>query len=179
MIEKPTLYLFRGIPGAGKSTYASKFAIEKLGTDKNLFEADQFHIDPKTNKYEFSKEVIEYAHMHCLSSAAKTLHWGEDAFVANTFTKWWEIQRYMDVALATNSDVVIIHCLGNFSNIHDVPEETLEKMNNRFESNRVVYGRLRETGKYINLAILFEEYQPETKETKNPIRYYKKVDIYA
>ena len=55
--------------------------------------------------------------------------------VSNTFTQEWEMQSYMDLAKKYGYRVttLIIENRHGGSNIHNVPEETLDRMRQRFE----------------------------------------------
>jgi hypothetical protein len=55
--------------------------------------------------------------------------------VSNTFTQEWEMQPYYDLAKEHGYRVysIIVENRHGGVNIHGVPQETLEKMKNRFE----------------------------------------------
>ncbi len=117
-----TLILLRGLPGSGKSTRAPE-----------AFEADKFG--------PFDPILLPYAHMSCLASTALHLyiHRDKPTHVANTFTQYWEMRKYFELANKFSVPVHIIHCTGEFPSVHNVPKETIDKMRRRFESNEVVY----------------------------------------
>jgi len=122
----PTLYIVRGLPGSGKSTYA-----KSLGIDH--FEADMYFMYPD-GEYVFDASRIKRAHEWCLMSATESLQDAMDVVVANTFTTLKEIRPYVEMAERVGADVEIITCTGNYGSVHGVPEETLEKMRQRFAS---------------------------------------------
>jgi hypothetical protein len=58
-----------------------------------------------------------------------------EVVVSNTFTQEWEMQPYLDLAQQYGYKVVslIVENRHGSKNIHDCPEETVERMRNRFE----------------------------------------------
>jgi energy-coupling factor transporter ATP-binding protein EcfA2 len=84
------LYLIRGLPGSGKSTYAKSL---------NCFhvEADMFHI--KNGKYQFHRTNLSSAHKWTLAMVAPALINGAcDIAVSNTFVRKEQMQSYIDLA---------------------------------------------------------------------------------
>jgi len=77
----PQLTLIRGLPGAGKSTYAQTHFSKSLH-----FEADQF-FELNNGEYKFDPALISCAHDWCYSNTVKALRWGYDVVVTNTFTQ--------------------------------------------------------------------------------------------
>lgn len=53
--------------------------------------------------------------------------------VANTFTTLKEIDPYLQMAAVLGVPVKIICCIGNYKTTHGVPQEVIEKMENRWE----------------------------------------------
>jgi len=129
-----TLYLVRGLPGSGKSTLAKRLAHEY---NAKHFEADQFFTDVEGNYY-FVGEFIGQAHDWCLENTYAELENGSDVIVSNTFTRYSELKPYLLKAAALNIDVVMIECLEEYGNIHNVPERVLENMRKRFTTNEVL-----------------------------------------
>jgi predicted kinase len=82
-MKKPTLYLYRGIPGSGKST-----AAQKNHDIDFVFEADDyFWLDGVTFIYNYDTNLISDAHRHCLWKTKVALQKGYSVAVANTFTQ--------------------------------------------------------------------------------------------
>ena len=119
------LILIRGLPGSGKSTLARK--IQKLGY--NHLETDQFW----GKDYNFDISRIKEAHEWCQSTTKNYLKEGLWVIVANTFTTKKEMLPYFEMAKDLDVNVQVILCQGQWKNIHNVPEQVLEKMKNRFE----------------------------------------------
>lgn len=124
-----TLYIFRGLPGSGKSTYARKLAAE-LGISDH-YEADMFF--EKDGTYTFDRKKIQEAHAWCQQKTQTALEAGRSVVVANTFTQKWEMEFYFNLANRLGIPVEIQTCEGNYQNVHGVPQEIIEKMRKRFE----------------------------------------------
>ena len=58
---------------------------------------------------------------------------GRDCVVSNTFTQYWEIEPYLAAARRSNSEVSIHVCKGSYGSTHDVPEDKIEVMKDRWE----------------------------------------------
>lgn len=121
------LLLIRGLPGAGKTT----IALEYVGQGYAHFEADMFF--ERNGKYCFDAALIGQAHDWCASEARKALADGKSVVVANTFSRLWEMQKYLEIAEFCSVQFRVIEAKGNFQNIHGVPQEVIEKMRNRWE----------------------------------------------
>ena len=123
------LFIVRGIPGSGKSTFA-----EQLAPNAQICTADDFHI--KDGKYDWRPENVKKAHAWCQANAEKLM--GDDitpVVIANTSTTMKEMQPYYDLAEKFGYQVhsIIVENRHGGINVHEVPKETLEKMTNRFE----------------------------------------------
>lgn len=96
-------------------------------------------------KYEFNRFKLGYAHQNCVKCADALMSLIDDnpfesdydlnheVIVHNTFTTKKEMKPYYELAEKHNWQIKEIICDGNYGSIHDVPEETMEKMKNRFE----------------------------------------------
>jgi adenylate kinase family enzyme len=140
-----TLFLIRGCPGAGKS-----FAANLLSENGKypVLSADMYFEDDDGN-YNWDPEKIKDAHAWCETMVAAWLKNGfnlskldpnikhnlQKIFVANTFTQQWEMQPYFDLAMKYGYDVVtlVVENRHGGKNEHGVPDETIEKMKQRFQ----------------------------------------------
>lgn len=121
-----TLYIIRGIPGSGKTTYAKN--VLKL----TPFEADDFFCI--CGKYRYVADMVPKAHEYCFRNVENAMRSNQESIaVANTFTRKWEYQRYLTLAERYGYKVIIHICTGNYPNVHDVPEKIVERMKERFE----------------------------------------------
>ena len=55
--------------------------------------------------------------------------------VANTFTQAWEAERYYQIAEEYGYSVFVIECQNDFGNVHDVPQESIDAMKERWEKS--------------------------------------------
>ena len=124
------LYIIRGVPGSGKTTLAGKMA--EFGMIQDYFEADMWMID-NNGDYCFNPRKLSDCHDECFLAAFKSLHDGNDVAVSNTFTRKWEMQKYIDRAKVDGHYVTVIVCQGDFQNTHGVPDEKVSEMRRRFE----------------------------------------------
>lgn len=123
-----TLYIIRGLPGSGKSTLARELA--------NYFvcEADQYFTSPEGN-YFYDKEKIEQAHHWCQDKVKYFMKQNYEVIaVSNTFVKRWEMDFYYKMAELYDYRVVEITMSGKLHrNIHNVPEEVIQRMKENWE----------------------------------------------
>ena len=135
MIPK-ILTLVRGLPGSGKSTFANT-----ITNEFSVCEADKFFYDKEGN-YNFDATKLNIAHKWCRDEVEirmKDNQINEQFYphivVSNTFTQQWEMDAYFGLAKQYGYRVhsIIIENRHDGENIHNVPEEKLKQMANRFE----------------------------------------------
>jgi predicted kinase len=122
-----TLYLLRGLPGSGKSTLA-----------KNIggvyYEADQYfekYTDVHLDGYQ-----LQNAHDYCRENVIGAMELGEpNIIISNTLTRKKEVDEYMELGEKYGYRVfsLVVENRHGGINSHGVPDETLEKMKNRFD----------------------------------------------
>jgi hypothetical protein len=88
------------------------------------FEADDFWKDK-----EFDPSLLKEAHRVCQENTRKALEDDWSVIVSNTFTQLWEMQPYFDMT----KDVTVFRMTGDYGSIHNVPQQTINKMKQRFE----------------------------------------------
>lgn len=123
------LYLIRGLPGSGKSTLAKTLALGVLAIHA---EADGFLYEG--GEYNWSPERAAQAHHMCQRKVKSAMVSGVNVVVSNTLTTEKEMKPYLQLAEEfgyTVTSVIVENRHGNIS-IHDVPEETMNRMKNRF-----------------------------------------------
>jgi len=132
------LYIVRGIPGSGKSTLAEKL----VGHDFLVCEADKYFVDKETGEYKFDFSKIKEAHKFCqdlvetyMKDSLVNDQFYREIAVSNTFTQEWEMEHYMELAKKYGYTVftLVVENRHGGKNIHNVPEEIIEKMKQRFE----------------------------------------------
>lgn len=129
-----SLFLLRGLPGAGKSTLAQELM---AGQPSVHFEADQ-HFIGEDGVYRFDPTLLADAHEACqfnCFSAMKSAK--ERVIVSNTFTMEWEMEPYLRLAEEFGYRVfsLIVENRHGGTNIHDCPADKVEMMRNRFQFN--------------------------------------------
>ena len=127
-----TLYIVRGVPGSGKSTFAKSIGGIHI-------EADQFIM--MDGKYNFDITKIKLAHKYCQNQTEAWMKTdgtqvnNDKIVVSNTFTQEWEMEPYFKLAekYGYRTFSLIVENRHGGVNEHDVPEDKLELMKNRFE----------------------------------------------
>ena len=125
------LYIVRGIPGSGKSTFA-KTLVSKDYCHK---ETDMYFFG-LSGKYKFDPTKIKDAHKWCQDEVNNLMKLEYSPIaVSNTFTQEWEIEPYLELAKTYGYKVfsIVVENRHGGTNEHGVPEEKLEQMKNRFE----------------------------------------------
>ena len=121
------LILVRGVPGSGKTTYAKTLVNYAIEADHYFVRID--------GVYDFNPKLLKNAHDWCYNEVVEALRSDPEEIVsvANTFTRVWEMQRYIDYAKANNIPFKVVRCQGSFQNIHGVPDKKVQEMLERFE----------------------------------------------
>ena len=146
------LILVRGLPGSGKTRLASIIAslsIPECPISVNTFATDDFFIvdDGVKKEYKFDPTKLHDYHIRNQNAVEKQM---QDAIesgahfnlpvndliiVHNTFTQSWEMEAYYELADTYGYTVTSVVVENNHSNksIHNVPDESISKMRDRFE----------------------------------------------
>ena len=127
------LYIVRGVSGAGKSTFAKTLGGIHV-------EADQYFMDGEGN-YKFDGSKIKLAHEYCRAQTEAWMGTKGDQVnvnritVSNTFTQEWEMEPYFTLAKEYGYTVftIVVENRHGGTNVHNVPEDKIEQMKNRFE----------------------------------------------
>jgi tRNA uridine 5-carbamoylmethylation protein Kti12 len=127
-MKQKILYLITGHSGAGKTTRAKELMKQK--GIRHHYEADMLMID-RNGDYAFNPRKLKECHNWCQKATERAMLLGEAVIVSNTMTMKWEAKPYIDMARYHNYHVIIEHLNGEYKNIHDVPQEIVEKMKNR------------------------------------------------
>jgi len=133
-----TLILIRGLPGSGKSTLAYALKTEanrsQISECETVWREADMYFKDRHGKYLFDPSRLKEAHAWCQKEVEFFLSDPlTDVIVSNTFTQRWELQPYVNIAKRCNSNIQLIECQGNFGNIHNVPEASIQAMRNRWE----------------------------------------------
>jgi hypothetical protein len=90
----------------------------------------------RNGEYHFDATQLRTAHEWCKSHVEIALHADVPIIgVANTFTQQWEMDPYFELAkkYGYRISTIIVENRHESTNVHGVPDEALEKMENRFE----------------------------------------------
>lgn len=124
------LIILRGLPGAGKSTFARK--LRERGDDGwFVVSADDFFII--NGEYKYNKNFIRHAHEYCRAKTVQLLLSGRSVIVDNTNTQIREMEPYFSLKNLLDLDIIVTEVSGNYKSIHSVPEEKIAQMRNRWE----------------------------------------------
>lgn len=122
------LVIIRGTPGSGKTTLAFEKFVRK---GFYLIEADQYFYEG--NYYKFDPKKLYQAHKWCQKRVEDHIKCDCNVVVSNTFTTKKELRPYFTIAKKYGIIPTVLLCQDNFGSIHNVPEETMEKMRKRFQ----------------------------------------------
>lgn len=122
------LFLIRGLPSSGKTTLANKIAAF-------AYAADDYFYDKEGN-YNFKADSLHIAHKRCLNNVEfrMTDAGVKSIAVHNTFTTESEMKPYFELAekYGYNVTTMIVESRHGNKNGHNVPDEIIDKMKNRF-----------------------------------------------
>lgn len=126
------LTIFRGLPGAGKSTLAHKFSL-KTGT--MIIEPDQFLI--KNGQYVFDADRCKDAHAVAQSLVERFSTWDMDIIYVATLVKVQNIFEVVNRCKHADS-ITIVDCIIDIEtsknrNVHSVPADKIEAMDSMWE----------------------------------------------
>ncbi len=132
---KGDLILLRGIPGSGKSTLGEIILQTPQQQNPDVLSADNFFVD-ENGVYNFDSTKIKEAHNMCQQKCAERMRLEfSKIVVANTFTQEWEMQPYFEMAnrYGYRIHTLIVENRHGSRNVHNVPDEKLGQMKDRFE----------------------------------------------
>ena len=129
-IQKKSLILVRGIPGASKTKFVELMATSK----ETIISIDQYFEDQYGN-YNFDRARIKDAHKFCKDKTLAKMNLGiSKLFITNPFIQEWEMDDYYKLAHNFGYDVytIIIENRQQNKNIYDISEEKIEIMKQNF-----------------------------------------------
>lgn len=128
------LIIVRGASGSGKTTLSNLLA---LSAGYPVVSADDYFID-NNGEYNWRAEKLRAAHQYCQDAVAKHMTENKEMiFVANTFTKEWEMKPYFQLAKENQYKVfsIIVENRHQNKNVHGVPEAKVNEMRNNIKNN--------------------------------------------
>lgn len=121
------LYICRGLPGAGKTTYARTLAPLVIEPDLFRYDADNEYVFDSDRNADVSgkaKCLCEYAmrglKMPCLAVTA-------------AFVKIDHFLPYIRMARNHGYAVTVVECIGSYPNVHNVPDKAIAQMKAEWE----------------------------------------------
>jgi predicted kinase len=129
------LILLRGLPGSGKTTLAKVILQLPSNMEPEVLSADDF-FETKDGDYIFDSTKLKEAHNYCQFRCSERMRQQKSKIiVANTFTQEWEMDEYFKMAERYNYRVhtVIVENRHGNENVHGVPEDKLQQMQDRFQ----------------------------------------------
>lgn len=131
-----TVFLLRGVPGAGKTTMA-RYLTELVGQEEAAcFSADDFMLNEQ-GVYEYKRERLPEVHAKCQAGVLSAMQAGKKAiFVHNTMTQEWEMEDYFQMAEANGYRVVSLIVENRHGNksVYNLKEEDYDRFRNRFQT---------------------------------------------
>ncbi len=118
--------ILRGAQGSGKSTFA-----ERNKENFEIVSADSFFV--KDGEYNFDPTKLKEAHALCRKNFEELIEQKKNVIIDNTNAEIWEYQDYVDSALNNGYVVYILTFNTKFQNIHNVPDESVEKKRRQVE----------------------------------------------
>ena len=139
MASQHILYIARGLPGSGKSTFGRSIE-HTTGEIPECFAADDFFVGDD-GAYRFDPTKLGQAHAVCQANVKRELERGASCIVANTFTQRWEMEPYLLMAAEHEARVIVVDCYDGgmtdeelaAKNVHGVSEQGIATMRARWE----------------------------------------------
>ena len=132
------MFVLAGAAGAGKSTLANKIKDSAPGCGirpiADICEADDYWYLIGKGEYAFDFTKLHLAHKWCQNKVAELAESGKNIIVSNTNIKSKDRRIYFDIAKDFGYKVVFIHLTTQFKSIHGVPDESVKRMRDNYQS---------------------------------------------
>lgn len=133
----------RGAPGAGKSTLAKKIQNIVGARNSSIYETDDYWIRPD-GFYDFNFKRLSEAHEWNFNRFVHDVvidGYASIPIVSNTSIKANQMAEYIR-CMKENVNILVVECHNDYGSIHSVPEETVTRMKQNFETSDDDYVRL-------------------------------------
>ncbi|MFO0201955.1 MAG: AAA family ATPase [Alphaproteobacteria bacterium] len=133
-MNEKILYIVRGVPGSGKSTYAKSLMAGKMSashweTDMWFMEEVECEDDCVEEVYKFDPTKLADYHRECQRAVCCDMQDGvETIVVSNTFIRKWEADMYYMLAKLWGYRVVVHRMNNSYDNVHGVPQDKVDIM---------------------------------------------------
>jgi predicted kinase len=132
MVSDQNLILLRGLPGAGKTSFASLIS---ENYKYPIYSVDDYFTDD-FGKYEFKFDENHKAYALCLSQTEEAIKKGHHkVIVHNTFTMDWELAPYFSLAKKYQIKLYVM-TVENYhqqKNLHEISEAQIKKMAEKYQ----------------------------------------------
>lgn len=122
------LYLVRGLPGSGKSTFCFHHFKGVLHLENDMFHMIPCRNDNKCCEYDFQNDFRVERALDCFKFTMKFLKMDYPVVVSNVFATKESIDRYVNAAKEIGHKTIVFRMTSQFQNQHNVPEDVLKWM---------------------------------------------------
>ncbi len=138
--ETNTIFLIRGLPGAGKTSLAEHIYGGMASIADRIVAADDW-FEAESGEYVFDPRFLHHAHEYSQRIAREALESGNNVVVHNTFSQRWEMQAYIDMSVQLGARLVVIDLFdAGMDDVslarrceHGVSTKVINKMRSRWE----------------------------------------------
>lgn len=125
------MYLIRGLPGSGKSTFAETLAD---AIHAQHFEHDRYLFTPE-GEYLWTEGRMAYAYRQCLRDTEEAMTNGLQVVVSNVFPTGKSMKNYRKLAEKYGYQITytVVENRRGGVNVHGVPQEALDGMKDSFQ----------------------------------------------
>ena len=130
-----TMYIMRGCPGSGKSTFVRKMTTIMSEADYKVCDCDDYF--NKDDKYKFVRYKLHLAHKQCQEYAKDACETNVPyVFISNQNVNWREIRPYVRIAIDNDYTIELVGPSVPWAyqadelykrNTHSVPLETIKR----------------------------------------------------